>query len=104
MAARAEARYTCVHGRRSSSTPRHPNALPPEDPMGSHMAPLPLPHRADDFTSPPHRLSSPPPTHAESTGGSSRYMYSRLLCGHHDNRHEFDMALTYPGGSGGLRS
>lgn len=35
---------------------------------------------------------------AESTGGSSRYMYSRLLCGRHDNRHEFDMALTYPGG------
>lgn len=34
----------------------------------------------------------------ESTGGSSQYMYSWLLCGHHDNHHEFDMALTYPGG------
>ncbi|CAK6961055.1 unnamed protein product [Scomber scombrus] len=43
-------------------------------------------------------LSAPPPPFPpniiESTGGSSRYMYSRLLCGHHDNRHEFDMALT----------
>lgn len=25
-------------------------------------------------------------------------MYGWLLCGRHDNRHEFDMALTYPGG------
>lgn len=45
-----------------------------------------------------HHPPPPPPFHAESTGGSSRYMYSRLLRGHHDNRHEFDMAITYPGG------
>lgn len=40
----------------------------------------------------------PSPSIAESTGGNSRYMYGWLLCGRHDNRHEFDMALTYPGG------
>ncbi|KAK5855398.1 hypothetical protein PBY51_005500 [Eleginops maclovinus] len=55
------------------------------------------------YSPPPHTLLSTPPLRsfnpiAESTGGSSRYMYSRLLCGRHDNRHEFDMALTYPGG------
>ena len=38
------------------------------------------------------------PSIAESTGGNSRYMCGWLLCGCHDNRHEFDMALTYPGG------
>lgn len=46
-------------------------------------------------------VSSPPPPSpsvAESTGGNSRYMYGWLLCGCHDNHHEFDMALTYPGG------
>lgn len=40
----------------------------------------------------------PSPSIAESTGGNSRHMYGWLLCGRHDNRHEFDMALTYPGG------
>lgn len=44
---------------------------------------------------PPLSLSSPLlPSVAESTEGSGRYMYSQLLCGCHDNRHEFDMALT----------
>lgn len=40
----------------------------------------------------------PSPSVAESTGDSSHYMYSQLLCGHYDNRHEFNMALTYPSG------
>lgn len=48
--------------------------------------------------SPPFFPSSPSPSVPESTGGSSRYMCSQLLCGHHDNHHEFNMVLTYPGG------
>lgn len=47
---------------------------------------------------PPFPPPPPSPSIAESTGGNSRYMYGWLLCGCHDNRHEFDMALTYPGG------
>lgn len=47
---------------------------------------------------PSHPFPIPPPPTVKSTGGSSQHMYSLLLCGRHDNRHEFDMALTYPGG------
>lgn len=76
-----------------ANTHWHAPPLPVSQPSSPQPLTSTLPF--DPPSCPPLSLSSPLlPSVAESTEGSGRYMYSRLLCGCHDNRHEFDMALT----------